>query len=242
MSPPCRILTWDSAFFGRQIGRVDGAHLTPATAAEALQWAEREGVECLYFLAASDDPATAEAAEAAGFVLRDVRVTYGWAAQTAPLAPAGAADAVVRPAAAADMPGLEELARASHGDTRFFFDRQFAPDRAAELYAIWLRQSFERAGGVVLVPELVGRAAGYITCGVGDGRGEIGLVGLAPHARGRGLGGQMVAAAQRWFREQGAERVTVVTQGRNVAAQRLYQRAGFVTDRVEIWYHRWFSR
>jgi hypothetical protein len=33
----------------------------------------------------------------------------------------------------------------------------------------------------------------------------------------------------------------VATQGRNVDSQRLYQRAGFVTDRVRFWFHRWFA-
>jgi ribosomal protein S18 acetylase RimI-like enzyme len=36
--------------------------------------------------------------------------------------------------------------------------------------------------------------------------------------------------------------VSVVTQGRNVAAQRLYQRAGFVTASTQLWYHRWLDR
>jgi hypothetical protein len=34
--------------------------------------------------------------------------------------------------------------------------------------------------------------------------------------------------------------VQVITQGRNYAAQRLYQRAGFVTRKTELWYHKWF--
>ena len=30
--------------------------------------------------------------------------------------------------------------------------------------------------------------------------------------------------------------------GRNLAAQRLYQRSGFVTASLQLWYHRWFLR
>ena len=32
----------------------------------------------------------------------------------------------------------------------------------------------------------------------------------------------------------------VVTQGRNIAGQRLYQRCGFLTRSVELWYHKWY--
>ena len=34
---------------------------------------------------------------------------------------------------------------------------------------------------------------------------------------------------------------SVVTQGRNVAAQRLYQSAGFRTAAVQLWHHCWFT-
>ena len=50
----------------------------------------------------------------------------------------------------------------------------------------------------------------------------------------------LIAAALDWCEAEGAEEVAVVTQGRNVAAQRLYQRCGFVTQRLELWYHKWF--
>jgi hypothetical protein len=35
--------------------------------------------------------------------------------------------------------------------------------------------------------------------------------------------------------------VLVVTQGRNYAAQRLYQRNQFRTCEVQLWYHKWYS-
>jgi dTDP-4-amino-4,6-dideoxy-D-galactose acyltransferase len=44
-----------------------------------------------------------------------------------------------------------------------------------------------------------------------------------------------------WFAKQGAEKIGVVTQGRNVSAQRFYQRCGFVTRSVGFWFHRWYS-
>jgi hypothetical protein len=31
----------------------------------------------------------------------------------------------------------------------------------------------------------------------------------------------------------------VVTQGRNIRSQQMYQRSGFVLSRVEIWHHLW---
>jgi ribosomal protein S18 acetylase RimI-like enzyme len=56
-----------------------------------------------------------------------------------------------------------------------------------------------------------------------------------------GVGRKLVVASLGWFDAHGADRVTVVTQGRNIAAQRLYQRCGFLTRSTGLWYHRWFS-
>ena len=32
-----------------------------------------------------------------------------------------------------------------------------------------------------------------------------------------------------------------MTQGHALAGQRLYQRAGFLTSRVELWFHLWLT-
>ena len=64
---------------------------------------------------------------------------------------------------------------------------------------------------------------------------------MAAEQRGIGLGTHLVNAALQFMLEKGRSRATVVTQGRNVASQRLYQRCGFITHAVELYYHRWFT-
>ena len=71
---------------------------------------------------------------------------------------------------------------------------------------------------------------------------QIGLIAIAAGHQGRGLGRLLVEHSLEWARHAGAQVMTVVTQGRNVPAQRLYQRCGFVTASFELWYHRWFGR
>jgi ribosomal protein S18 acetylase RimI-like enzyme len=55
-----------------------------------------------------------------------------------------------------------------------------------------------------------------------------------------GIGTLVVRAAQEYFHRKGVEEVSVVTQGRNIGAQRLYQKCGFLTGSVGYWFHRWF--
>jgi dTDP-4-amino-4,6-dideoxy-D-galactose acyltransferase len=248
---------------------VRGGRLTRETLARIERWVAREGVECLYFLADASDPETAPLAEDAGFRLVDVRVTLarrlGGPGGGAPDAAAGGGPApriagpppriagparpepaiavAVRHAAAADLPELRRIAAASHRESRFYYDRHFDHGRCDALYAAWIEQSCRDPDGVVLVAAAARQPAapcGYITVTLAaGGEGRIGLFAVAGAAQGQGVGGRLIAAALDWLEGRGAGAVSVVTQGRNVRAQRIYQQYGMRTRSLELWYHRW---
>jgi dTDP-4-amino-4,6-dideoxy-D-galactose acyltransferase len=234
----CTVLPWDSQFFGHKIARLAGARLTRARADEARAFCSRNGVACLYFLASADDPATLALAGEAGFRLVDVRVTFGrdCGADDADLASTSA----IRPAASSDHAELRRLAEGAHTGTRFFADERLAP-RAPALYGRWLERSLDDAAGAVFVATLDDAPVGYLTCAVDPATqvGNIGLVAVADRAQARGLGTALLRAGLGWLARAGASRTTVVTQGRNLPAQVLYERAGFVTQAVELWFHLW---
>lgn len=241
MNAGCELLEWDSTFFGCRIARVVGHRLDDAAARAALDWCEREAVACLYFLADADDAATTAAAEAHGFGMKDIRVTS--ACDLDQPRPAPAPDGPrVRPASRADADAIEAMAAASYTDSRFYFDTRFPRERVSGLYRRWARQSVEGGADQVLVLEQVGRPAGFITCHLlPERQGSVGLGCVDAAARGQGLGAHLYGAALDWFASRGVRRVSYVTQGRNVRAQRLIQRLGFRTESVRIWYHRWFD-
>lgn len=230
---PAEILDWDTKFFGFRIGRVRHGVLTP-TAADAIdEWCAREGVRCLYLLCRGDDLTTSRVAEAHGYHLADIRVTLRWA----PEQDTGGQRGEVRPARPEDVPALVAIAQEAFRNTRFYNDPNFPRDRVKALYETWTRKSVEGWADAVLVAEDEAGPAGFITCHLQGSR--IGLVGVEEQSRGGGVGQTLVRRAQDWFRERGAAEVLVATQGGNAAAQRLYQRCGFLTHAVELWYHKW---
>lgn len=95
---------------------------------------------------------------------------------------------------------------------------------------------------MMLVAELDGKPAAYITGHLRQTEAQIGIVGVDGGHRRSGLGSLLVQHFLCWAAQERATRATVVTQGRNVRAQQLYQRNGFVTASFQLWYHRWFSR
>jgi dTDP-4-amino-4,6-dideoxy-D-galactose acyltransferase len=235
----CEYLQWDSQFFGRRIARANISCLTENVAVDIDAWCNLNRIDCLYFLASSSDRATAKLAEDNMFRLVDVRVTLDLTIGSA--SSSGLSGFNVRSAVESDIPALRAIARSGHRDTRFYYDGNFSSSVCDELYETWIEKSCRGWATRVFVTEDDEKIEGYVTCHLSDpSSGQIGLVGVANNAQGKGIGSDLVSYAVRWFAREGVQKVSVVTQGRNVRAQRLYQRCGFITRAVELWFHRWF--
>src|SRR5262249_40820775 len=236
----CRILEWDSDFFGHRIARIDSSHVAAGGMHAAEEWCTSQGIECAYLLVDADDHLTSDLAQAHGFRLVDVRVTLESVTPGSTALPLRTDGPQVRVARAGDLERLEEIAGESHHDTRFYVDGRFDPRRCDDLYRLWIAKSCRGWADIVFVAEIDCSAVGYLTCHLHDRTGRIGLVAGSPSSRGRGAGASLVGAAQCWFREQHVDRVSVVTQGRNPASLRLYQRAGMIVTALQLWFHKWW--
>lgn len=238
--PICTYLEWDSIFFDLRTARLNRARLDEATVAEFLQWCKANRIDCLYFLADSHHAQTPRLAERNGFCLTDVRLTL----ESSPVHPEAAAAISdgIRYAREDDLAVLRAIAHTGHRDTRFYFDEHFDRAKCDLLYETWIENSFRGYAQAVLVADVDKKPAAYLTCHLKGEQSQIGLVGVAQNQQGKGLGTKLVQHFLAWSREQRANRATVVTQGRNLAAQRVYQRNGFVTKSLQLWYHRWFDR
>ncbi len=235
------LLPWDSSFFGFPIAKLSGVRLREADLPAIEKSCRLMGVKCLYFLADASWPETLEAAYKGGFMFVDMR--WDLELSVNEIGDGDSNPAGVRVAKEEEMSLFQEMARRLHSNTRFFKDARFSRERAAELYAEWLRLSFQGPKKTVLaVTTSSGRPAGYVACesGESEGTGRIGLIGVDESARGHGLGTTLIRAAIAWLYSKGARRVRVATQADNIAAIRLYIAAGFSPAGVGTWFHRWY--
>ena len=247
---------WDSAFFGVAIAQIAAGRTTAGELAAAVAQANDASVECLCFLADADDQESVRAAEVNGFSLMDVRLTLECAvdatssalarrsreAKAALARRSREAKAAIRPAAPGDLPPLVALARTSHRNTRFHRDVRFDPARSDDLYAVWVERSVKgELADAVWVVDVDEAPSGYITASRGPAGASIGLVAVDEAYRGRGYGDQLLRTVLDWAAAQGIPRVSVVTQGRSAPAVRFYERAGFATSLIQLWYHRWLT-
>lgn len=234
----CKILDWDSRFFGRRIARCELRRLTPRTWPKIRKWCAAKRIDCLYFLADPTDLRTRGIVETERFKLADVRLTL-----SAETRPARRPSAGVRAFREEDLPALKKIATGSHRLSRFYQDGGFSKKKCDALYETWIEKSCRGWADVVLVAEYRNRPAGYLTVHRrSSSLGEIGLVAVAPFAQGQGLGRALVEAGMGWLTERNVKKASVTTQGVNVAAQRLYQSCGFRTEEVSLWYHWWSER
>jgi dTDP-4-amino-4,6-dideoxy-D-galactose acyltransferase len=229
------LLRWDSQFFGFPIGRVIAGVDAEAIAGTVAR-ADADGIQCLYHLVSADDVEALHAALAHGFSPYDVRIQFDRA--LAPPAPREV-PVKIRKAVPADEAVLLRLASETITATRFTVDHHFPRDRISHLYAAWVKRGLESGDARRVL--LAHPAAGFVVCGIDSQNcaGEIELVAVAPGLEGHTIGQALLDEAHRIMMEAGCNETRVVTQGRNVAAQRLYQRLGYRTRTVAWWLHRW---
>jgi len=238
MNATCKILDWDSSFFGRRIARLDVRHLTSDTLTKLNDWVVEQQIECVYFLCEAVDSESIALAEQNRFHLTDIRMTLENRSCIHRIDLRE--NLVVSQASFEQIAALKGIARSSHMDSRFYQDPHFQVSRCGDLYETWVEKSCKGYAEMVFTAELGGIVAGYVTCHLdSDLAGHIGLLAVADIAQGKGVGSSLVLAALNWFKAQQRSLVTVVTQGRNIRAQRFYQRCGFVSRSVGLWYHYW---
>ena len=242
---PCEYRDWDSTFFGFRVAQVNSQRLTAAGVHATLEWCAQERIDCLYLLVDAADVPAVRLAEEYQFKFVDVRMTFTrcleWGRPLPRLdAPPGC---TMRSWREADLPALRAIARVSHRSSRFYADANFPVERVSALYETWIEASCHGDADHVLVAEHEHRPVGYSALHLDqDGKGRIGILGVSEESRQKGIGCRLVNEALLWLTERDVREVSVVTQGRNCEAQRLYQRCGFLSHSVQCWYHRWFPR
>jgi len=96
------------------------------------------------------------------------------------------------------------------------------------------RASFRKDGLALAYRD--GRCVGFCRCELFEGRGEIGILGTVPDARGIQLGRALLHWGVAWLERERAPRVTLMVDGENETALGLYRSAGFdVTRTRAIW-------
>jgi GNAT superfamily N-acetyltransferase len=116
------------------------------------------------------------------------------------------------------------------------------PARVSDAVAGWVRDSLEQATDdtcEVLVASDGDLVVGFVTVTEqrhwsGETDAYIGELVVAEHAEGRGVGRQLVEAAERWAVGRGHRRITLETGAANHAARSFYASLGYAEEQVQL--------
>jgi dTDP-4-amino-4,6-dideoxy-D-galactose acyltransferase len=217
-------LAWDTAFFGRKIGRIS----PPASAAElqeTLAGAREEKFTYLTSRFAASEVPVAQILEQAGFYLIDFGLVFERNAEGLER-PRQAA----RSAAVEDSVAVGKIAESLFRDGRFYHDPFFAAGEAERFYRVWAENLVKGAADKVFLIE----GEGFVTCRTLGREGEIPLIGVSASHRGKGTGKALMLSALAWFRERNAGTVKVRTQAGNLPAVKFYERLGFRVSSADV--------
>lgn len=240
MRQPCILLKWDSQHWGFPVGRLQGSYLSLKRAGKAFNWCKKHRVRCLYFAAAGSCAQTLAQAKKMGFQYVDVKLVLE--NKLVKSKKEKKVNANIRTAQEVDLANLKKLARRSHKDTRFFKDLNFNPAKSRELYAKWVEKDFRENQVFILGKNGSKRnPIGYLTAKIFPSeRARINLIAIDSRHQKKKFGSKLLAGVLKILAARGISVVQVATQGSNVPALRLYEKAGFRIVNSKAWFHRWF--
>jgi GNAT superfamily N-acetyltransferase len=251
-------LDWDTDHFGFDIWRLDHLgvwngssrpEIAPALAQAVVQVVRERGGQNIQARIPLDDLPTVHVLENAGFRTMEILTTWMFDLAKSTI-PSKREPDVVRDSKPADTESLIELARSVYTPIpdRFHVDPHLSPKASNELYAEWMRNSCSgQLADHIAVAENNGAAIGYSTMKYfGDHDGlcnariaQLGLGGMTPDFRNRGLVTDLVVHNLEWLHLRQADYCFVGTQGNNVPPQRVWLKVGFKPITMAVTFHYW---
>ncbi len=227
---------WESDFFAMEIGKLQFP--TFQQTALAIESAVFEPFELVQCKIAADQMAQIRCLQQLGFQFVEGELDF-----CLPLSesmPKSQPDSqALQPASVADIDELEILFGEAFTASRFrqpWFSRQQNQD----FYRTWIRKAVlgEFDDLCLLARAGDGRIQGGVSLRALDkDNARVGLLAVAPHARGQGVAKRLLQSAVNWGWQQQHKQLWIATQSGNQAAINLYQRQGRI-ERIAYWFYR----
>lgn len=232
-------MKWDSDFFGFPIAYLSCRYLTQNIIKQADRFIEGNRIRLIEYLCNCHDDNSVKIAEQNNFHFTDIRISFKLKLPEQYEIINSAFD--FRLAQNEDIENLKSLTTGMYKDSRYFYDGKFAIDKINKFYASWIEKavkgSFDHECYCLFDKN---KPIGF--CSIRYNSQEqvsIGLFGVDKDYSGKGIGKMLLQKVANEMLVKGIKEITVVTQGRNYQAQRLYQSAGFRTLTTQLWYHKW---
>ena len=234
------LLEWDTKFWGYNIAYLSSRHLSNSILYRINHFIKNEQIRLVEYLCDCHDKRSVSIAEKNGFQFKDIRLTYEKELSNHQKY-SDSVNLKFSLAIEEHLPSLRRLSKDIYKDSRYYFDGNFDRKKTIEFYLLWTEKAVKgEYDDECFIIEMAEEIVGFCTVKYQNTElAQIGLVGISKKHIGKGLGVKLLNCFFNEMFNKGIKNIRVVTQGRNYAAQRLYQKTGFVSYTTELWYHKW---
>ncbi len=239
-----KLLTWDSEFYGFPTGQILMEDALKAGANGLLTELQNQNIRFLYLFhdlsIKSDTNEKLKMLQTIGAHLVDTKIVYG--KDLSLISKTRLPENISEYTLPQATDRLYQIALESGVYSRFRLDPNIPTGSYERMYRLWLDNSINRkiADHVIVSKDEAQIVNGMVTLSLKDESAVIGLIAVHPDGLGKGIGSQLMQAAEHFAVGAGKTHLTVATQKANKAACRFYQKAGYTEDsRVEVWH--WWS-
>lgn len=233
-----KYLAWDSEFFKKSIYIIDINTDSDGTTllGQIIEDLKDKHADGAYLILNKDHHGWRSQLKKRGIVCYDNKVVYGkeikYLAQ-------GPVQSGIQEYDGEINDDLVKLSLEAGKYSRFRMDKHFI-DKFESLYTKWVENSLLRIiADTVLVYKNENRIEGLITGKVEGKMATIGLIATNPLMQRKGIGMQLLLAAELEFIRKGAIKVEVATQLGNKQACTFYEKCGYQAKSVTPIYHIW---
>jgi dTDP-4-amino-4,6-dideoxy-D-galactose acyltransferase len=237
-------MEWDSDFFNSNIAYLSSICLTKNIENYVKNFTKINDIELIQFRCNCHDINSVQIAEKNLYSFVDIRLTMEKSIDENSFASETKKGIYLRRAVEADIASVVQCGSEIYYSSRYYYDKNFDTEKVDDFYSGWIKKSILGSFDdfcYALYDDY--NPIGFCSIKLNNKySASIGLLGINPNYSKLGLGIYMLNKVIEALYEDGVTYISVVTQGRNYQAQRLYQRCGFITKSTELWYHKWLNR
>jgi len=231
-------LDWDSHYFGYRIGKIFLDRITSDSLAGIVEEACTQNVDVLEAFSAIEDEESISSLQKNDFNFSGLKIFLESRSHSSKNIQ-NVEGPCLEQACARD---IGELVSAFHGifsSSRYYSYACLDSRQVDALYDIWIKNSVEATfDDVCLFIRRENKPAGLCTLKFLEGKARIGLFGVNPRFQGQGVGSALIVQVVDWLHSKSVDVISVATQGKNIAAIRLYEANGFKTTSLEMCFYK----
>ncbi len=234
-------LNWDTSFWGFPVALITSRRLTKNISYRINLFLKINSIKLVQYLCDCHDRNSVDIVEKNKYQFKDIRLTFEKTLKKPNNT--NKLHKGFRRAFIEETQYIQNMAQSLYLDSRYYFDENFDRTKVQEFYMEWIfkaiQQTYDDDCFVICKDD---QPVGYCTLkSLSEKEAAIGLFGIHTEFSGQGLGKILINNVIKYLENKNYARIIVVTQGRNYAAQRLYQKVGFRTSTTELWYHKWLK-